>query len=157
MAGHGPGLAIAGVQATIATDVAAGHTLRRNFSTTLTMDPIDSVSRAMQLLRLRLAGGKTGVNAPRAAGAASAAGGLAPGPLRSTIAARLRALQPEDEAFQERAVEVFVEGVLLSEFGAGMTNDAQFRQLIHGVACAMRAEPQTAAELDQLIQALRQE
>lgn len=124
------------------------------------MDPIDSVSRAMQLLRLRLAAGKPRDSAPRvagAAGAASAAGGLAPGPLRATIAARLRALQPKDEGFQERAVEVFVEGVLLSEFGAEMTNDAQFRQLIHGVARAMRAEPQTAVELDQLIQTLRQE
>lgn len=121
------------------------------------MDPIDSVSRAMQLLRQRLAAGKPSTNATAAGSAASANAGLAPGPLRTTIAARLRALRPKDEGFQERAVEVFVEGVLLSEFGAEMTNDAQFRQLILGVARAMRAEPQTAAELDQLIQTLRQE
>lgn len=121
------------------------------------MDPIDSVSRAMQLLRQRLAAGKPGASPPRAAGAASAVVGLAPGPLRTTIAARLRALQPQDERFHERAVDVFVEGVLLSEFGAEMTNDVQFRQLILGVARAMRAEPQTAAELDQLIQTLREE
>lgn len=123
------------------------------------MDPIDSVSRAMQLLRQRMA-----AQLPKQAAGPSQGGAgavvspvLGPGLVRTGIAGRLRALNAKDPGYPERATETFVEGVLLAEFGTELTNDAQFRQVILGVAREMRAEPETAQQVDQLIHTLRDE
>lgn len=119
------------------------------------MDPIDGVSRALQLMRLRLADEKR----PSPRGATSAA---TTGPqerredVRGAIAARLGACDRDDPAYIERATEVFVEAVLLEEFGEGMSNDVQFRQVILGVAREMRSQPETVRQLEQLFDSLRQ-
>lgn len=117
------------------------------------MDPIDSISRVMQLLRRRLP----------APGRPAPAAGSAPGPaatgqqdIRDGIAARLSTLDPKTPGYAERATELFVESVLLAEFGEPLTNDPQFRQVILGVAREMRAEPETARDLERLFETLRQ-
>jgi hypothetical protein len=118
------------------------------------MDPIDGVSRALQLMRLRLADEKRSSSR----GSTSTA---APGAqerkedVRGAIATRLGACDRDDPAYLERATEVFVEAVLLDEFGEGMSNDVQFRQVILGVAREMRAQPETARQLEQLFESLR--
>lgn len=117
------------------------------------MDPIDSVSRAMQLLRRRLAGHERPASGPHAAPAASPAAGDRN--VRQTVLARLEALDPADSGYADRAAEAFVESVLLAEFGSDMTNDPRFRQLILGVARDMRAEPETARDLERLLKSLR--
>ena len=123
------------------------------------MDPIDSISRAMQLLRRRLAANpaRDPAAALRETGAAAGSAGPATARVRATIANRLRGLDAKDQRFDERATEAFLEGVLLAEFGAELINEAQFRQLILGVAREMRADPETAQQLDKLIQTLREE
>lgn len=121
------------------------------------MDPIDRVSRAMQLLRRRLsnpsretkAGSVSVAAEPASAGPQSEAG------MRETVVARLQSINPDESGYAERATEAFVEGVLLGEFGQSMTNDPQFRQVIRGVARDLRAEPQTATELDDLFRSMR--
>ena len=123
------------------------------------MDPIDSVTRAMQLLRQRMAATpqKQEAAPPRTTAGPVSAAPARPGPVRADIAKRLRAMDADDPRFSERATEAFVEGVLLSEFGSEFTNDAQFRQLILGVARDMRSQAETAQQLDALIQDLRKQ
>lgn len=124
------------------------------------MTPIDGVARAMRLLRRRLgatpqspASGRSAPDAPDAADGQAADG--ADRPLEGAVAARLRQLDATDPGFAEQATEVFVETVLLAEFGAQMTNDAQFRGVIRSVAREMRSQADTAAELDRLLRSLR--
>ena len=121
------------------------------------MDPIDSVTRAMQLLRQRMAANLQKQEAAplRATAGPVSAAPARPGPVRADIAKRLRAMDADDPRYRERATEAFVEGVLLSEFGSEFTNDSQFRQLILGVAREMRSQAETAQQLDALIQDLR--
>lgn len=119
------------------------------------MDPIDRISRVMHTLRRRLAGRGAAIDRTAAGGAAATGGAALPGDVRDVITTRLRALDPDEPQFADRATEAFVEGVLLDEFGADMTNDAKFRQVILGVARELRSEPETAVELDQLFRILR--
>jgi hypothetical protein len=120
------------------------------------MDPIDSVSRAMQLLRRRLSNpqGRASASAPETLIAAD--GGSARPSVRESVATRLGALDADDPSYLDRATEAFVESVLLSEFGDELTNDPQFRQLILGVSRDLRADAATAADLERLFQSTRQ-
>ena len=120
------------------------------------MDPIDSVSRAMQLLRVGW--GRAARPAPasgrseqRCGAEHRAATGAHPRKYRVAV----QMLDAGDARYSERATEAFVEGLLLDGFGAEMINDVQFRQLILGVAREMRAEHDTARELDQLFRSVR--
>lgn len=119
------------------------------------MDPIDSISRVMQLLRRRLpVPGRS--TAAGTQGSAPGTAAAAPQDVRDGVAARLSALDPQTPGYAERATELFVESVLLAEFGEPLTNDPQFRQVILGVAREMRAEPETARDLERLFETLRQ-
>ena len=123
------------------------------------MDPIDSVSRAVLLLRRRLAARPGQAEAAATAAADPAASATAPamGKVRASIARRLRALDPQEPRFSDRATEAFLEGVLLAEFGSELINEPEFRQLILGVAREMRDDAQTAQQLDKLIETMRLE
>jgi hypothetical protein len=119
------------------------------------MDPIDRVSRALELLRRRLANPRLqDLPGTSAGGASGDASSLTKGG-RPGVAERLAALNADDPQYLDRATEVFVESVLLSEFGEQFTNEPRFRQLIRGVAREMRTEPATAVQLEQLFRSMR--
>lgn len=119
------------------------------------MDPIDRVSRALELLRRRLANPRLQEPSGAAAGGAAADATAPAKSARLGVAGRLAALNADDPQYLDRATEVFVESVLLSEFGDQLTNDPQFRQLIRAVAREMRTEPATAMKLEQLFRSMR--
>ena len=60
-----------------------------------------------------------------------------------------------DPQYQEKATALFVESILLSEFGEGLVNDAGFRLTIRDVARTMSADPATAGDLAALFAELR--
>lgn len=116
------------------------------------MDPVGGVSQVMEMLRLQMS-----ENLERL----RRAGGVAPGArslprigarpvaptLRQTLARRLRALDPVDPNYQRKATSLFVESVLVSEFGDGAINDPGFQRVVRDVAATMGAERAVADDL----------
>ncbi len=123
------------------------------------MDPLGNVSPVMEVLRRQMS---ENLEKLRRAGDSAAAsrplptvGGRTVEPnLRQTLGRRVGALERADPQFQQRATRLFVESILLAEFGADRANDAGFQMLIREVATMMAEEPTVAAELAQLFDEL---
>lgn len=126
------------------------------------MQPVDHVGQVMQVLRRQMAenlermrgsGHKAAVAAPgtRPAGAPP----VAP-TLRQAVARRIKAIHPDDPRRLHTATAVLVEAVLLAEFGEGLVNDPEFRDLMRQVQSAMLADPALADELGRLVAQLGQ-
>jgi|SRR5215831_13534717 len=124
------------------------------------MDPVRGVSQVMEVLRrtmsenietLRRAGRlppgqQTGVQPARPQSAAS---------LRRKVVRRLGSISENDPAFQQKAVSLFVESVLLDQFGESLMNDPGFRELIDQVCATMTQDEAIASDLRTLIVELR--
>ena len=124
------------------------------------MDPLGGVSPVMEILRrqmsenlekLRRAGSVAAGShpLPRVAGRPVAAS------LRQTLARRIGSVDARDPRFQERATAIFVESILVAEFGEELVNDPGFRLMIREVARTMSAEPAIADDLARLFAELR--
>src|SRR5688572_30046267 len=116
------------------------------------MDPISKLARALSVLR------RSGTSAPRPGGAAPrrASTGPAAGDaeLRSEIARRLRALNPDDPQHRRVAVRVFLEHVLQREFGSRALDARLLQSAVRNVQQLMESNPGVKAELDALIDEL---
>ncbi len=124
------------------------------------MDPIHSVSQVMDALRrkmsenletLRLAGRlplyqRTTARPTRA---------RSPADLRRVAARRVGSVSENDPAFQQKTALLFVESVLLDQFGENLVNDPAFRQLVDQVCTTMTQDEETASDLRALIAELR--
>jgi hypothetical protein len=75
--------------------------------------------------------------------------------LRQTLARRIGSVDARDPQFQERATALFVESILVAEFGEELVNDPGFRLMIREVARTMGAEPAIAEDLARLFAELR--
>lgn len=124
------------------------------------MDPVGGASPVMEVLRRQMS-----ENLEKLRGAGTTAAGARAQPqvagravtesLRQTLGRRVRAVDARDPQFQEKATALFVESILVSEFGDGLVNDAGFRLMIRDVARTMRTDPATAKELATLFAELR--
>lgn len=63
------------------------------------------------------------------------------GDLASVVARRVRALDPTDPDAGRQAFRIFLESVLLAEFGEHLMNDPAFHQLVDDVQEQMEAHP----------------
>jgi hypothetical protein len=117
------------------------------------MTPIDSAGRLAAVIRRQVS------SLSKASGAGSATGGVragskqnaevadSAGTLRdvaSLVARRVQAIDPHDPNRQHKAFRVFLESVLLAEFGESLVNDAGFHQLVDEVHCEMDADAELA-------------
>lgn len=64
--------------------------------------------------------------------------------LAELIAARVRAIGADDPARGRKAFRVFLEAVLLSQFGQSVANDPRFFQLVEDVQREMESSPTIA-------------
>lgn len=124
------------------------------------MDPISKLAQSLALIRRQPAAksaapaatpDKTAARAPGARGSRSS---QARGDLRERIVASLAAMAETDRASNERQVSVFVEQVLMHEWGQAFRESAQLRQTVKRVARAMLSEPQVRGELESLLREL---
>ncbi len=128
------------------------------------MDPLSKLAQSLALTR-RQPGAKGAAadtfpeeKAPaRAHAARSTQGNSGRGDLRERIVSSLAALSEAELASGERPVAVFVEQVLVHEWGPGFRESARFRQTVKRVVRTMRNAPQVRSELDALLQDLRPE
>ncbi len=122
------------------------------------MQPIDNVAQVMQVLRRQMAenlqrmGNRGKLAAAPASGASTA---HAAAPLRQTVARRIKAIDADDPRYRDKVTALFVESVLLAEFGEGLVNDPEFRDLAQQVQSAMLADADLQGSLTRLAAQLR--
>lgn len=126
----------------------------------MSLDPVRGVSQVMEALRrtmsenlekLRQAGRlppgqQTGLQRARPESTTD---------LRRKVTRRLRSIPEGDPAFQQKTVGLFVESVLLDQFGESLVNDPGFRELIDQVCTTMTQDEAIASDLRALIAELR--
>jgi hypothetical protein len=67
-----------------------------------------------------------------------------PADLATVLARRVRAIDPDDPGRHRKAFRVFLESVLLAEFGGELINDAGFHQLVEEVHLQMETDADLA-------------
>lgn len=122
------------------------------------MQPVDNVAQVMQVLRRQMAENlqrmrSSGKLAATPAAATSAAHAAAP--LRQTVSRRIKAIDADDPRYREKVTALFVESVLLAEFGEGLVNDPEFRDLAQQVQSAMLTDAELQGGSTRLAAQLR--
>jgi hypothetical protein len=79
--------------------------------------------------------------------ARKAGGGEAQPDIASLVARRVQALDPADPDRPRKAFRVFLESVLLAEFGDDLINDAGFHRLVEDVHAQMAADPELSGKV----------
>jgi len=124
------------------------------------MEPVQNIAQVMQALRRQMAenlerlrqSGK--LAGPAEAPSGSSAQRVQP-TSRQAIARRLKSIDVEDPGFLDKATLVFVESVLLAEFGEGLLNDPEFRDLVARVKTAMISNADMERDLRRLANQMR--
>lgn len=65
--------------------------------------------------------------------------------LAALIVARLRAIERDDPARGRRAFRIFLESVLIREFGEALINDPAFYDMVDAIHASMDEQPEIAA------------
>lgn len=112
----------------------------------------------MQALRQRMAGRRDKVATPASGAPATqtpprAAAKQDIEELRVQIARRLEALSPEDRR-SKRGQQVFLESVLVWEFGDEITTDPAFSSLTAQIQKAIEQEPAMSAQFGDMLESL---
>ncbi|WP_420997912.1 hypothetical protein ACKI2N_032215 [Cupriavidus sp. 30B13] len=124
------------------------------------MTQIDGPSRLAAMIRAQVAtlrDGRAGEAVPaRKDGARRDAvqGASTETDLAAVVARRVLAIDPDDPERPRKAFRVFLESVLLAEFGETLMNDARFYQLVDDVQKHMESEPEIAAVIREASQLL---
>ncbi len=74
--------------------------------------------------------------------------------LAARLARRVRAIDPSDPDAQGQAMRVFLESVLLAEFGEHLINDPGFHQIVEGVYQQMQGNAELAGMMGKAAQAM---
>ncbi|HEY9024260.1 MAG TPA: hypothetical protein VIP05_08160 [Burkholderiaceae bacterium] len=74
--------------------------------------------------------------------------------LAGRLARRVRAIDPSDPDAERQAMRVFLESVLLAEFGEHLINDSGFHQIVEGVYQQMRGNAELSGMMERAARAL---
>ena len=122
---------------------------------------MDSVNRLDQILQVigrqmseRVSRLETGAKAATSAPTARAARRPSLAALKSKVQERLRALDPDDGRRSGQARRIFLESVLVWQFGDDLLLDRGFAEIVSGVQEALQAHPEIDARFMQLLRDL---
>lgn len=122
---------------------------------------MDSVNRLDQILQVigrqmseRVSRLDTGAKTSTSAPTARAARRPSLAALKSKVQERLRALDPKDARRSDKARRIFLESVLVWQFGDDLLLDRGFAEIVSGVQEALQAHPEMDARFVQLLQDL---
>jgi hypothetical protein len=123
------------------------------------MDPVSNVGHLVEVLRKQLAESQKNTGASlksnQTAGAGPAAGRPSVEELQKKIRERLSRIDVNDPKSRQKSVHVFLESVLLWEFGERLMDDPKFYALLDDVQFSMEADPAMRESLTTLISRLR--
>jgi hypothetical protein len=123
------------------------------------MDPVSNVGHLLEALRKQLAESPrkagTGAKAGAPASAAAAAGRPDVAQLQKKIREKLQRIDSGDPQSRRKSVHVFLESVLLWEFGEQMMDDPKFYALLDEVQSSMESDPALRESLTTLVSQLR--
>ncbi|MFZ6721383.1 hypothetical protein [Undibacterium sp. Ji49W] len=74
--------------------------------------------------------------------------------LGQTIVTRVSSIPREDAQRRHKAFKVFLESVLLDEFGEGLVADPRFFRMVDDIQSQMQADPELAVLIDQAVDLL---
>jgi hypothetical protein len=74
--------------------------------------------------------------------------------MSNLIGQRVKALDPDDPKRGRKAFRIFLESVLLAEFGESLINDPAFYQMIDDVQQTMEQDPQISETINKAVASL---
>ncbi|MES2536908.1 MAG: hypothetical protein V4632_13665 [Pseudomonadota bacterium] len=123
------------------------------------MEPIGNIGQMAEILRKRLLDTqKAGAGASKTTGDAKTAAATGrPGidELKQTIREKLARIDPKDRKAGQKSTHVFLESVLLWEFGEGLRNDPKFYALLDEIQCEMEGDAGVRENLAALMTSLK--
>lgn len=123
------------------------------------MEPISTVGQLVETLRKQLseAQNRPGVlnKAPGSTPASSASGRADVDALRQKIQEKLRRVNATDPKAEQKSIRIFLESVLLWEFGERLMDDPKFYALLDDVQHSMESDPAIHETLATLLAQLK--
>ena len=120
------------------------------------MDPINPLDQMTELLRKRIAtevsGKSTSVNKGKSTSVSDKAilGRISTGELNTKIVTQIKQIEPNDAQRNQKAMHIFLENVLIWQFGDELLNDSDFSRLVSEVKEALEKVPITTQLFDQI-------
>ena len=120
------------------------------------MTSIGNVQQIVAVIRQQLATRAAPFEAKlrRGEGTGAAASKSAPKDIAALIGQRIRAIDRDDPNRGRKTFRVFLESILLSEFGEELINDPQFFRVVDDVQHQMETDPATQGSVSVAIQEL---
>jgi hypothetical protein len=117
------------------------------------MNPVDPAARLAALMRSQVAALRrpAGVQQTSSSAAAKPRSGAAQqgADFASIVAQRMKTIEPNDPAREQKAIRIYLESVILAELGPSLVNDPAFSLLIEDVHAQMAGDPELARSLAQ--------
>ena len=120
------------------------------------MDPINPLDQMTELLRKRIATEvsvkSTSVNKGKSTSVSDKAilGRISTGELNTKIVTQIKQIEPNDAQRNQKAMHIFLENVLIWQFGDELLNDSDFSRLVSEVKEALEKVPITTQLFDQI-------
>jgi hypothetical protein len=118
------------------------------------MDPVSNLSALIETLRRQVPTGldrSLAVKAQHAKTQAPRNKRASLSELGSTLAQRIQAINPDDKRRHHKAVRIFLETILVNEFGDGLLTDPKFSEVIEEIQATMDADSAISKQLDSLV------
>ena len=68
-----------------------------------------------------------------------------------TLAQRIKAIDPDDKRRRHKATRIFLETVLVNEFGDAFLADPKFAEIVDEIQATMEADEQIRSQIDTLV------
>ena len=120
------------------------------------MDPINPLDQMTELLRKRIATEvsvkSTSVNKGKSTSVSDKAilGRISTGELNTKIVTQIKQIEPNDAQRNQKMMHIFLENVLIWQFGDELLNDSDFSRLVSEVKEALEKVPITTQLFDQI-------
>ena len=120
------------------------------------MDPIGQINPVLEALRRQLAENiermrKAGKLAAASPGAAASRAAAAAEPLEAVLRRRVAAIDRRSPEGLAAASRVFVEAVLVAEFGRGLLADPGLGEMLNEISASLREDPEIREQLDRML------
>jgi hypothetical protein len=123
------------------------------------MDPISNVGQIVEILRKKLVDTQNKTDFPnssnKAANTVAASAKPSIQELQKKIREKLKTIDPDDPKSSAKSIHIFLESVLLWEFGEKLTNDPKFYAMLDDIQQHMESDSAIRDDLTKLMSILK--